>query len=489
PESLFQPAGASNGFLRMVTAAQRAGVPPAPTSMKVIAPGQAVEAFRQTRWLGLNNQVESWESLEKWHRDSTEALEDLHQSLLFPECRDTLDWRQGFTLLLSGLTQYKGSAQAMAAAALVAATREDRGEAIARIEDIRRVERALESEPVLISQLVRVASAYQALPVAWDLAQRSDWEEPDLAALQRALPSTNFTRAFVASLWGEAALWAVSVKDPRMSAMIANGGLGSGGPGLALPSNFEGVPEFVGDVLDHTRAAIYTEGWLPIWRFAWYDQALAFHLRATDELARRWETAGDRRSLKSYSAEGVPGLGKLSGYDAMRFHFTPESLEIIESDLAKAFRIETQRTLIETGIAIHRFLRRHGRAPRELAELVPDWLEALPVDTMDGQPLRYRVNPEGTWRLWSVGDDFKDDDGDPTPLHPSSKPFESLHWWKAHDTVLPARAAAAEVAAWQAKEEEKLKMAPYSMDPILARRYGLILRQPTNSPSPSTNAP
>ncbi|MCW5556923.1 MAG: hypothetical protein KIT22_03650, partial [Verrucomicrobiae bacterium] len=407
-------------------------------------------------------------SLEQWHQNAAEALEELHQALQFPECRDTLEWQQGFDLSLPGLVQYKHSAQALAAATLVAAAREDRGEAIARMEDIRRVERALESEPLLLSQMVRVVAASQALPVAWDLARRSDWDEPDLAALQRALPSTNFTRGFVDSLWGEAACWAVSVRDPRYAEAIVSGDVTLWSSGLALPSNFEGVPEFVSELLDRTRVTIHAEiwlpirreVWLPIWRFAWFDQALAFHLRATDELARRWETAADRRSLKSYSSEGIPGLGKLGPFDAMRFHFTPESLETTQAILAKAFRFETHRALIETDIAIRRFVRRHGRPPRELAELVPDWLEALPVDAMDGEPLRYRLDTEGIWRLWSVGADFKDDGGDPTPRPPSTI---SLILWNIRDAVLPARAADAEVAAWQAKEEIKLK---YAATPI-----------------------
>jgi len=488
PESLFLPAGASNGFFRMVAAAQRTGHAPTPGSMKEIAPGRAVEAFRQARWRGLNDQAESWALLEQWHQDSADALEDLHQAFQFPECRDALDWRRGFDMPLTGLVQYKRSAQALAAAALAAASRGDRAEAVARIEDIRRVDRALESEPLLISQLVRVASAYQALPAAWDLAQRSEWDEPDLAALQRALPSPNFTRAFVTSLWGEAALWAVSVPDPRYSAMIASGGLAAGGPGLALPSDFESVPEFVGDLFDRMRSAIHSEVWMPIWRFAWFDQALAFHLRATDELARRWETAADRRSLKSHSVEGIPGLGTLGPFDAMRFHLSPQSLESLQSGIARALRLETQRTLIETGMAIYRFTRQRGRPPQDLAELVPGWLESTPMDGMDGQPLRYRLDPDGTWRLWSVGEDFKDDGGDATPRNPSSKTFD---WWKARDAVLPVRAGDAEVAAWQEKEAEKLKKtaAPQGMDPALARRYGLIPRQTTNAHTPPTHAP
>ena len=49
-----------------------------------------------------------------------------------------------------------------------------------------------------------------------------------------------------------------------------------------------------------------------------------------------------------------------------------------------------------------------GRLPQSLAELVPEYLGAVPVDDMDGKPLRY--SPEKKV-LYSVGKDLADDGG------------------------------------------------------------------------------
>jgi hypothetical protein len=45
-----------------------------------------------------------------------------------------------------------------------------------------------------------------------------------------------------------------------------------------------------------------------------------------------------------------------------------------------------------------------------LAELAPSYLETVPVDPFDGQPLRYRTQGAG-YVLYSIGPDLKDDGG------------------------------------------------------------------------------
>lgn len=50
----------------------------------------------------------------------------------------------------------------------------------------------------------------------------------------------------------------------------------------------------------------------------------------------------------------------------------------------------------------------HGRLPRNLDELVPEYIGEVPVDPYDGRPLRYSSNP-GV--VYSVGSDLKDGGG------------------------------------------------------------------------------
>ncbi|MGQ9649354.1 MAG: hypothetical protein ACUVXJ_04525 [Phycisphaerae bacterium] len=64
-----------------------------------------------------------------------------------------------------------------------------------------------------------------------------------------------------------------------------------------------------------------------------------------------------------------------------------------------------------TVLAVAAYRNDHGRFPESLDELVPRYLEAVPMDPFTSQPLRYRLDTEEGYRLYSVGEDGKDDGG------------------------------------------------------------------------------
>jgi hypothetical protein len=61
-----------------------------------------------------------------------------------------------------------------------------------------------------------------------------------------------------------------------------------------------------------------------------------------------------------------------------------------------------------SSLAVQAFVRETQRLPRQLGELVPDYLDAVPLDDFDGKPLRYSREKK---ILYSVGEDLKDDGG------------------------------------------------------------------------------
>ncbi len=82
-------------------------------------------------------------------------------------------------------------------------------------------------------------------------------------------------------------------------------------------------------------------------------------------------------------------------------------------DLAYA---ETRRQQAITVLALERYRLKLNHYPDTLTQLIPDYLTKLPQDPMDGRPMRYRLNPDATFTLWSSGFDGKDNGGDPSIL-------------------------------------------------------------------------
>src|SRR5205814_216729 len=85
----------------------------------------------------------------------------------------------------------------------------------------------------------------------------------------------------------------------------------------------------------------------------------------------------------------------------------PKYIHVIDN----AVRNETWRQLAVAAIAIERHTLRHGRRPERLSDLQPEFLSQLPVDCYNGRPLRFRLNAEGDFDLYSVGQNFRDDGG------------------------------------------------------------------------------
>jgi hypothetical protein len=66
--------------------------------------------------------------------------------------------------------------------------------------------------------------------------------------------------------------------------------------------------------------------------------------------------------------------------------------------------------LAVTAVALEQFRAALSQYPSALSELTPAYLDAVPADPFDGQPLRYRKQGPG-YILYSVGPDLKDDMG------------------------------------------------------------------------------
>jgi hypothetical protein len=63
-------------------------------------------------------------------------------------------------------------------------------------------------------------------------------------------------------------------------------------------------------------------------------------------------------------------------------------------------------------MAATRYRLDHGNLPTTLVQLVPDYLDEIPIDPFDGKPLRLSQKPD-EWTVYSVGPDGKDDSGLP----------------------------------------------------------------------------
>lgn len=94
-------------------------------------------------------------------------------------------------------------------------------------------------------------------------------------------------------------------------------------------------------------------------------------------------------------------------------------------------RTQTFLTLAQTACALERHWLAHGKYPAGLAELVPAYLDRVPLDLVNGLPLHYRPAENGRFVLYSVGLDGKDDGGKPTGSKQPNDPPGDWAWPQA----------------------------------------------------------
>jgi hypothetical protein len=191
----------------------------------------------------------------------------------------------------------------------------------------------------------------------------------------------------------------------------------------------------------------------PVWKFAWKDQdklnLLKYWQRSIDAARAQsahpdWsrfiaEHDGDFDEL--FPGSGGGGQDVKSAYDRARFLVSSMFGAVGERSLRRAVTAEASRELLVTALALRRFEMEHGKAPESLERLVPKFLPAVRTDPFDGKLLRYRFNADGSFTLYSVGLNGKDDGGNAGPEKSGSKP----QFLNGRDLVWPHAATREEI--------------------------------------------
>ena len=86
----------------------------------------------------------------------------------------------------------------------------------------------------------------------------------------------------------------------------------------------------------------------------------------------------------------------------------------------KAATGEAAAKLAATSFAIESFRHANNRPPEKLQDLVPTFIDTVPIDPFDGKPIRYRTTPRG-YILYSVDADGHDDNGTVRPARRKPK--------------------------------------------------------------------
>ncbi|MBI3876023.1 MAG: hypothetical protein HY300_08735 [Verrucomicrobia bacterium] len=418
-----------------------------PVRIKVVVPGRARVAWRQEQ---LPNDVEPdlWPFVTAYVEDNRALLAEMHTALERPVFMHQLDFNRGFAMLLPHLAPQKSAAQMLNFAALLDLHQHRPDEAFTNLLDAVKFAQRGTNEPLLISQLVRIAVATFAVSTTWEALDYPRWSEPRLAELQAAWQGVEFLQAMTRAAEMERAVGGDIFRQSRSDIRFLNnlGGISGGSSTGIFEDFFKGITEDPGKMGEHF-SGLYTYLSWPLWN-SYPDEMwfLQFEQSWIDSL-RIAALSNSIAPAKAYADAAEKRLGQ----PAKRFILSGMLVPALGNITKKAAAAETQRQIVIGAIALHRHKLRHGKFPADLAALVPEFLPAVPIDFMDGNPLRYRLQPDGAFLLYSIGEDGVDNGGDATQV----LGVASSTWTNARDWVWPQPASPAEIAADNAVMEAK----------------------------------
>ncbi len=394
------------------------------------------------------NQTNSWPELDDLLQQSQPALKQLRELLKHPPPGIHYDVEK----LLDGdalpsFVGHRRAAQTLHASALNNLHNGYLEGATQDLAALLTLGKLGEQDPGLVSFMIRMAILGMSVDVCWDALQAEGWTELQLAGLQsHCLDITNVLSQLPRTLEAEriARIHALAwFRSHSYQAWVARY--------EELYAGFGMQPSLA----DAALSVRVRRQWLfhPLWSFAWADleelkylqdvQTEVTALRATgSHPAYLWlqaQVAANRQNYRAPVAAWrfygrlplVDGFAEVIGPTRTRESAYPYP------DFSRAWFITlqnlTRHELVITAIALKRYGLQHGKSPSDLAALVPAFLPALPRDLMDGQPLRYLLNSDGTFVLYSVGENLRDDGGDfgsdsSKGNAPNSAPWSGRDW-------------------------------------------------------------
>jgi hypothetical protein len=300
--------------------------------------------------------------------------------------------------------RHRAVAFALADAEIGALHRRDLDAAIINLRALIGLAQLSRDEPILVIQMFRITVAELDLRATWEALQAQGWTDTQLASLQADLGQLNLFDGLERGLMGERAAtqtFMQEVREAKGSNLWNVLPLQYFGPRTSANNNF-----FVRCWRDQIAPMAYKttamdDDELFRWQHLTREVELARALKSNRPwpAVRMMETNAEALLNAAFSRKRLFPL-IASGYSI------PNTRRIVQS----AVQTETLRRLAIAAIALKRHQLLHTEPPPNLAALVPQFLDRVPIDPMSGKPICYRANSSG-FILYSVGEDGLDDGG------------------------------------------------------------------------------
>jgi len=400
--------------------------------MQYTAPGRAAVTWAATELYPSTNGASNallptWDKLAADCESAVATLAEIRLELEHPPLRPSWDPTNPWAITPPNINVHKRkTAQFLAADSLSGLHEHQLARAQTNLHALAQLVQVHRAHATLVDAMIRVAISDLALIITWEALAAPGWDDPGLLALQRDWEGIDLAEAMERGFVGERMLGlsgfkmareADSEKQRRMTGFYPSFSLGS-----------------FSDAKDAIHGAVATAYWRNH-----IDEDEMFYIRQMQsqiETARKLKANTGGASLTAAFKECQLELERMlnSPLGKYRHLISAIALPNFQRAFDKVLRTETERRMTITVIALKRFHLRNDCYPAALSELVPQFIATELVDPWSGKPFRYRLNADGVFTLYSVGEDGRDNGGDPTSVVPTNA---APDMWMGKDVLWP----------------------------------------------------
>jgi hypothetical protein len=287
---------------------------------------------------------------------NAQAMRFIDEATAMDTCRFPLDFAQGADLDLPHLGQLRNAMLLLQIKAELAAHDERLDDATKAVAQLFRLVDAVRDEPNVFSLLVQVNIESRAMWTVERLMCERDLGDENLATLAATIAARHIEQGFVRAMVGQRCLILIEM-DSSMGPWHRN-------MGIFIPDKLTFMREMETLIADAQQRTTSNRG---DWRMQ--DREIPRYAPMT--------------------AMSLPGITIIG-----------DALTMNEATLRCA----------QVGVAVKRYRTAHNQLPVSLDELVPQYLDAVPLDPYDGKPLRYVTRDDGAI-VWSIFEDEIDNAG------------------------------------------------------------------------------
>lgn len=425
------PAASNNAYLSLSSLSNRLDAADdtlrnSPRTPEVNTNGTTASIFTLTEWTSSRYDAmagksvyitNTWESYVSILTPYTNLLDTVVSTLKLPDYRSESSPKSsiGQIIPLMGTRTMRTSREIehlLKKGFLFHASQGRRAKALECVNGLLDLMRGLRNERLLIVELTRHAILHAAFQISWEAVHLPEISDLELSRLAEHWRELQFSAAMLEAFRMERAM---ALQQFELLG-------GKRGNQARRQREWEQAWEsgkfgFGPEPTTLNRFVI-----IPMWYLLWQEQDCS---RALDiwnslvDLQANCIRSGwlDLKGTKPTTGVPLPfavfvGLGEeLTWNERYRFVFSV-SLSVMDNAnmVARSVKYDALARVMETGIALRRYQLKHGAMPPDLDALVPEFLDAVPLDPIDLKPLRYHLNPDG-WQLYSIGKNGLDEGG------------------------------------------------------------------------------